>query len=178
MSPTDPPLAESHRCVTPFVRTRYFHEASWSAPGWPCASSVALVRIDAEAPAPSQATRAWLSSWLDTHGEALRCAVLEHFFAALKDNPGWFDLEDRDLCADIKCPEDLLQELRLTELVVQGCTAQGEPVIGLGFECSWDEEHGAGVLACGVRCCHSGAADVPHLRWTLEECGVPVHRLP
>ncbi len=175
---TDPSCPETPLCVTPFVRNRYFHEARWDAPGWPCSEGGALVRIEVDGPAPSAQTRAWLSAWLDEHGDALRRAVLERFFEDLKSNPGWFDLEDRDLSVDIERPDDLLAELRLTELVVQGRSAEGEPILGLGFMCSWDDEHGAGMLTCGVRCCHSGAGDVPHLRWVLEECGLEVRALP
>jgi hypothetical protein len=44
----------------------------------------------------------------------------------------------------------------------------GIPYVGFEFACTWDEEHGLGVLMHGTRTVEIGGADTAFLLWLAE----------
>jgi hypothetical protein len=47
----------------------------------------------------------------------------------------------------------------------------GIPYAGFEFGCTWDDEHGLGVLMHGTRAVDIGGADTAFLLWIAEQDG-------
>lgn len=62
-------------------------------------------------------------------------------------------------------PERLLQLLDLTHADVHACSTGGVAYVGLQFHCSWEKEHGLGVLLHRARIVEIGGADTAFLWW-------------
>ena len=69
----------------------------------------------------------------------------------------------------LKSEEDLAQNVGLYAVNIHPVAASGLPYLGYEFGCSWDEEHGLGVLMHGTRTVHVGSAEVAFLSWIAEE---------
>ncbi|MDO0910960.1 hypothetical protein QQM39_08855 [Streptomyces sp. DT2A-34] len=57
----------------------------------------------------------------------------------------------------------------LSTLYVHPVARDGIPYVGVEFDCSWDEEHGLGVLMHGTRVVDLGGADTALLLWIAEQ---------
>ena len=47
--------------------------------------------------------------------------------------------------------------------------ADGVPYVGFEFGCTWDDEHGLGILMHGQRAVEIGGADTAFLLWIAEQ---------
>jgi hypothetical protein len=93
-------------------------------------------------PSPAQITAAaYLISESSTLAKVVCEAVLPYFNAALEAGHGFFD----DL-HPITSPDEARGLLSLSSVYIHHHHQDGIALIGLGFGCAWDEEHGFGVL--------------------------------
>ncbi len=76
----------------------------------------------------------------ETIGTTLKEALFRYIKIARKKNPDWF--ED---CPAIRSAGQLAKLLELSSVTVLRQESDGEALIGLGFSCEWDPEHGFGV---------------------------------
>jgi hypothetical protein len=58
--------------------------------------------------------------------------------------------------------------VQLTTITIHGVARDGVALVGYGLACTWDREHGVGVLTHGDRVLEVGAADTALLRWVAE----------
>lgn len=68
----------------------------------------------------------------------------------------------------IQAKEDLEALIGLVGINIHQIRKDGIPYVGYEFSCSWDQEHGAGVLMHGNRCVEVGGADCAILLWIAE----------
>lgn len=86
-------------------------------------------------------------------------------FPRLKENYGHF-------IPDIENATGFKDHIRLETLYVSPSDKDGFSYTGFGFTCSWDEEHGAGVMMHKDRVVKVGAADTATDDWaTFEDNG-------
>ena len=119
-------------------------------------------------------TNAELSAvhWVLEHEASLSSALLS---ALLKEYPslqkqyGYSGKEKTELMPDIKSVEDLRALIGLSSVNVHQVQKDGIPYAGFEFGCTWDEEHGLGVLMHGTRTVEIGGADTAMLLWIAKE---------
>lgn len=66
-------------------------------------------------------------------------------------------------------PDDLCSLVELSCVHVLNVFHDGEACIGFEFACTWDEEHGAGVMTYRGQVIAAGPADHSFLEWVAEQ---------
>src|SRR5262245_52042680 len=118
-------------------------------------------------PLPGQA-RAF--QYLLDHEAAIRDAVLRAVldeYPAMQDSFG-YDGEEADLMPDIQNPEQLRSLIGLSKIHVLTVTREALAYVGFEFGCTWDPEHGLGVMTHADRVIEVGGADASFLEWIAE----------
>ncbi len=161
-----------------FVRDTYGYTAHLTVSGWPQLqhAPVRVYLFDVTKP-PTVGEASALETWLEPGElqEQVQRAALLHLFEHRLDQAFWFDLEDENILDQVAAPEDFLRHLTLRSVELHGLSDDGRPYFGLSFDCSWDDEHGAGVMMLGAECLKWGGADTASLEWIArqhaERCG-------
>lgn len=99
--------------------------------------------------------------------DAVKKAIL-HEYPSLQDSYGYSAEERAEFMPDISSPSDLKRLVGLYAINVHQIEKDGVPYIGFEFGCTWDEEHGLGVLMHGTRCVKVGGADTAILLWIAQ----------
>ncbi len=73
--------------------------------------------------------------------------------------------EPGDLMPPLSSPEDLRSVLGLHTLHIHGIEANGVPYVGYEFGCTWEDEHGLGMLMHGATLADLGHADTAMTLW-------------
>ena len=73
------------------------------------------------------------------------------------------------LVPEVADVEGFRKLIGLSSLYVHPIHKDGIPYVGYGFGCTWDVEHGLGVLVHGTRVVEVGGADTAFLLWIAEE---------
>jgi hypothetical protein len=95
----------------------------------------------------------------------------------LQEYPGFreqfLDCFDEDEADQLAPPVTSIAELKrlcgIVSINVQPLLKAGVPFVGVEFGCTWDEEHGAGVLLHGSRALECGGADTAILLWMARK---------
>src|SRR5262249_34531063 len=90
-------------------------------------------------------------------------------YPLLQERYGYSGKEKTELMPDIKSADDLRMLIGLHSLNVHPIQKNGIPYVGFEFGCTWDQEHGLGVLMHGTRTVEIGGADTAILQWIAEE---------
>jgi hypothetical protein len=81
-----------------------------------------------------------------------------------------YDDDEADLLAPpIATIADLKRLCGIVSINVHPLARDGVPFVGIGFGCTWEEEHGAGVLLHGSRALECGGADTAILLWMARK---------
>ncbi|MGA3373800.1 MAG: hypothetical protein ABSC48_18805 [Terracidiphilus sp.] len=102
--------------------------------------------------------------------EALISSLLKEY-PALQEQYGYSDEEKAELMPDIKSADDLRSLVGLYAVNIHQVQKDGIPYAGFEFGCTWDDEHGLGVLMHGTRAVDIGGADTAFLLWIAEQDG-------
>jgi hypothetical protein len=111
---------------------------------------------------PAHPTREQVISFqhLLDHQALLRDAALQAVFA---DYPRlrecYRDFVDEQAMPEITEPRALMRLIRPSSVHIMAHPKDGFPRVGFGFACSWDEEHGLGVLTHHGVVIRTGGAD-------------------
>jgi|SRR5262249_39019356 len=103
-----------------------------------------------------------------TLSKALILSLLKEY-PSLQQQYGYSDREKDELMPDIKSADHLRALIGLHCLNVHPIQKHGIPYVGFEFGCTWDEEHGLGVLMHGTRTLKIGGADTAILLWIAQE---------
>ena len=112
-----------------------------------------------------------LMQWFVDHHEEVSQVALERILASydtLRDGYGHAEQEQAALAPDISCLDDLRPLVGLHAVDVHNVHLNGIPYIGLEFVCTWDDEHGVGLMMNGTRVVDIGGADTAILRWIAK----------
>lgn len=138
----------------------------------PIAVSVRPVRE--RPPAPPQAVQLAATAYHVDHAAAIMGAVLpailDHYLA---ERAGWVAVLHglAHLVPPIRSTRGLRSLVRLTGLHVMPFAKDDLAYTGLEFACSWDDEHGLGVMTYGDRVIAVGAADTAWNVWRCRDDG-------
>jgi hypothetical protein len=90
-------------------------------------------------------------------------------YPKLRDNSGYPPEEQARLMPDVRKVDQFRDMIGLHSINVHQVSKHGLPYIGLEFGCTWEEEHGLGILMHGSRTVNIGGADTAILLWMAEE---------
>jgi hypothetical protein len=99
---------------------------------------------------------------------AVKTAVFERY-EALRELYGYTAEEQAEFMPDLAGPEDLRRLIGLHSVHVHQISHGAAPYVGFEFGCTWDDEHGLGVLMHGERCVEMGGADHAFLLWIAKQ---------
>jgi hypothetical protein len=111
-------------------------------------------------------------TWVIEHEASISSAVISSLlreYPSLQERYGYSGKEKAELMPDIKSAEDLRALIGLTSINVHQVQTDGIPYVGFEFGCTWDEEHGLGILMHGTRTVQIGGADTAFLLWIAEQ---------
>jgi hypothetical protein len=100
--------------------------------------------------------------------QALILSLLEEY-PSLQDQYGYSGNEKAELMPDIKSADDLRALIGLSSVNIHQVQKDGIPYVGFEFGCTWDDEHGLGVLMHGTRTVEIGGADTAVLLWIAKQ---------
>ena len=106
--------------------------------------------------------------WLLDHEAEMASAVVEGLLAEyprLQRDYCYDGSEQEEYMPDVSSAEDFRQLIGLHNVHVHQLLKDGLPYLGYEFGCTWDDEHGLGVLMHGRRVVKVGGADTAFLLW-------------
>jgi hypothetical protein len=125
--------------------------------------SIAPPDDDPNNPGPPAADQIATFNFIKANDAAIAAAALEALFARY---PEWqeaygYDDDDRvKYMPDLATLEDLKRLVGLSTVHILTFAKEGHAYFGLELGCTWDEEHGTGVLLHKTRVIEVGSADV------------------
>lgn len=123
--------------------------------------------------APMSAEEVALAIWVQDNHEKQKPELLNAVLEAYPDFRRQY-FEDYDIKVNeqelptITSVEGLTKVIALEEISVHQISKDGVPYVGYQFSCSWDEEHGLGVLMHDKRIIEVGGAETAFLLWIAE----------
>jgi hypothetical protein len=115
--------------------------------------------------------RASVQWWLD-HEAEVASAVLEGLLAEyprLQQDYGYEGAERETYMPDVSRTEEFRQLIGLHNVHFVPLLKEGLPYVGYEFGCTWDGEHGLGVLTHGSRVVEVGGADTAFTLWIAKQ---------
>jgi hypothetical protein len=99
--------------------------------------------------------------------KAAKAAIFQKY-PELQEIYGYSNQEKAELMPDISSADDLTHLIGLNSVNIHQIAKDDIPYIGLEFGCSWDDEHGLGVLMHGTRPVEVGGGDTACLLWIAK----------
>jgi hypothetical protein len=110
--------------------------------------------------------------WVVENEALISKALLESLLKAyprMQEQYGYSDQEKAELMPEVTSPGDFRSLIGLSAVNIHQVQKEGIPYAGFEFGCTWDEEHGLGILMHGTRTVSIGHADTALLLWIAEE---------
>ena len=129
-----------------------------------------VIALDDELALPTTEQTAACQYLLD-HQEAIQSAVLQKIFDGYPDlraSYGYDEEEAQEIMPDLVRPEQLKRFIGLSTVHLLSVAWDGVAYIGFEFGCTWDDEHGLGVMTHQKRIIEIGGADTAFLEWIAE----------
>jgi hypothetical protein len=101
--------------------------------------------------------------------DALLKALLKHYQEARPDYEDFLGEEFDELMPDVKKIDGFRDLIVLAKIYLQTAEKKGLAYIGYGLDCTWDGEHGLGVLMHGERVVDIGGEDTAFLGWNADQ---------
>ncbi|WP_315115543.1 DUF6985 domain-containing protein [uncultured Clostridium sp.] len=95
--------------------------------------------------------------------------VLMEKYPGLQSEYGYDEDEAVELMPDIKDKEDFKDLIGLSRIHIMNIFKDGIAYTGYEFTCTWDEEHGLGVMMYQNKVIAMGGADTSFLTWVAKE---------
>ena len=122
--------------------------------------------------APLREAEVELVRWAVRHEGEMQNALLAALllrYAALRAEPDYADAIEDELMPPVRDVDGFRPLIGLHSLNVHQIEKAGRPYVGFEFGCTWDDEHGLGVLMHGKRVVKIGGADTAILLWIARE---------
>jgi hypothetical protein len=129
---------------------------------------MSLAREEKQAPTPAQAAA---FQYLLDNEAAIQASVLDAIFEAYpewQDEYGFDEEEAEELMPPIESPDQLKQLIGLSTIHILSVAKGGVAYVGFELGCTWDDEHGLGVMTHRKRVVKLGGADAAFLEWIAE----------
>ena len=131
---------------------------------------------DDDDPAPPGAEQVAAYKYLKDHEQEVAKAALKAIFDKYPEFQGIYgdDFDEDDAAAalpDLKSPQDLRKLIGLGIVHVLPVAKAGVAYVGFELGCTWDDEHGLGVMLHRDRVIKVGGADTSFLEWVAKGDG-------
>jgi len=113
-----------------------------------------------------------LIEWFVDHKQEVSENVMKSVLLAypgLQESYGYTNDEKIEYMPDVSNIDDFRKLIGLRTVYIHQINKQGIPYIGFEFGCTWDDEHGLGVLMNGCRMVEIGGVETAVLLWIAEE---------
>lgn len=133
--------------------------------------SVETVEVDDDPPPHTPAMLA-AGSRVVADAEVIQRAILEAVHAAYPTYQEWYRDDPEQLARhapDVAGMADFTALIGLGSIHIHRTERDGLAYVGYLFSCSWDDEHGLGVLTHGSSVVSVGGADTSFLWWIADE---------
>jgi hypothetical protein len=104
----------------------------------------------------------------DKYREIYLDALLS-YYQELRTGLGYYCEEEVDGYPYITTIEQLLETIKFTGIIIHEEKRNGHHAIGLYFDTTWEEEHGAGVLMAGYDVIDTGNFDHAYYAYALSD---------
>jgi hypothetical protein len=121
---------------------------------------------------PPMAEQVKAFQYLMDHDTAISNSVLQGIlreYPRMQDQYGYDDNQAQELMPDIASAKDLCTLIGLSNVHVLPVAKDGVAYVGLEFGCTWDDEHGLGVMTYKDRVIQVGGADTAFLEWIAAD---------
>lgn len=115
-----------------------------------------------------------LVKWVIDHQATVHDAMLERLFAEYpamrKQALDWFDADEAEkVLPQVQSSSQLKAIVGISSINVHQIEQDGRPFIGVELDCSWETEHGVGILLHGDKPLEIGGADTAILLWLAKQ---------
>jgi hypothetical protein len=115
-----------------------------------------------------------LVKWVVENQAAVHDAMLERLFEeypTIREQAlEWFGKDEaRKILPKIRFPEQLKELVGISFINVHKIEQDGKPFIGVELGCTWEVEHGVGILLHGSKPLEIGGADTAILLWVARK---------
>jgi hypothetical protein len=165
---------ESHRWVGKEVLDAWVGYSAPDSGEEPGEVEVVIPRVGRLEPTPRPPTPEQVAAYayLKDHEVELRDKILATMLKMVRDHYDFSDLENSDELPKIESLEELQTNMQIQGILVHEYAKDGYAYIGISFVCTWDEEHGAGVLLHRDRIVEYGTGDTTYrFEPILEDSG-------
>jgi hypothetical protein len=122
---------------------------------------------------PPSAEQIAAYAFLKAHDQAVHDAIIRHVFEqypVLGEQSSMFnEALDLDPWPTIESPHQLRTNIGLGNVIVHRVSRDGVAYVGFEMGCTWDVEHGLGVMMHQSRVIEFGGADTAILEWVAEK---------
>lgn len=121
---------------------------------------------------PLSSSEIALVAFVLEHMHAISDALLSSLlseYPRLQEQYGYAEDEAEQYMPDVHSVDDFRGLIGLHSINVHQVAREGIPYAGFEFGCTWDEEHGLGVLMNGTRTVEIGGADTAILLWIARK---------
>ena len=95
--------------------------------------------------------------------------ALLKYYERRRINLGYNGEEEQDGYPCITTTAQLLETITFTGMIIHKHKRSGHHAIGLFFDCTWEQEHGAGVLMAGYEVISAGDYDDAYYAYALND---------
>jgi hypothetical protein len=133
-----------------------------------------LFAPEGRADGPLKPDEVQLVQWVVDHQREVHDGMLNTLFAeypAIREKfSDWIDEDEiEQLLPVIGDPQELKKLVGVSSINIHQISKDGKPFIGIELGCTWDDEHGVGVLMHGDKGLEVGGADTAILLWIAEQ---------
>jgi len=99
-------------------------------------------------------------------------ALLAHLvdeYPTLQEEYGYTGRDKKELMPDVLVETDFRKLIGLHTIHIHQVSKEGVPYAGYEFGCTWDDEHGLGILMNGTRLVKIGGADAACTLWIAKK---------
>lgn len=79
------------------------------------------------------------------------------------------DDDEKELMPDVKNIKSFTGLIELSSVYILNVSKEGVPYIGFSFWCTWDDEHGLGIMTHKDRIVEIGGSDTAFLTWIAQK---------
>jgi hypothetical protein len=115
---------------------------------------------------PERALAQWFVDRERSVSDMVKAAIIQNYSRLQQAYS--HGVEGADHMPEILSPKDLERLVGLYAVNVHQIEKDATPYLGFELGCTWDEEHGLGVLMHGLRVIEVGGADTAILLWLAE----------
>ena len=105
------------------------------------------------------------------HQEKIKDNILNALFTEyqnLQEQYGYDEEESKELMPKIDSPASFVSLIELSSVCILNISKDGVAYVGFSFWCTWDDEHGLGVMTHKDRVVEIGGADTAFVTWMAE----------